>query len=590
MTKSAVIKILLLLFISASTMAQKPKYKDIYGLLSTRQYELAEPFLKRYIAVERDNPNAFLFMGLIYQEKAAAKDVLKETSMLLSCIDSAVFFYDKAAATIDERELKRNREYYEAYNRRDLRTGEFGVSLSDIQFDLQKKKESLAVRAGNVKMVKHYFVSSDSLYRKCLDVYLVLKERYPTERALLLQAEDSTTALLAELATRFDSTRRFVRLYQSSMEGLGKSAYKQEFVLQNVGDYATDGEAAADFFAHQVQLWDYGQFAERITHAITNEINPLREELVTLDAELTKFGAMQDSTFIGGQLNDFRRRLPYQKLEKLDSNPLPLNLLELKLALLQFEDARSVSSRYQDSLDVNFQLHLAGLEAAALRRLDSIAQSILRTEPQHRARDYQHFITNVYGSAGEMTNFVAELGEYARRETERVSAVVNQRQDALRWILLQDERVPIMPGDSVLPYLPVLTEFEKYTLGLKFVDSTDVSGYFYSVTPSRIPDIRVTFPVDKENFLATVPALKGMAANANDLIYYLMIYSEAPVGDKFPATIAKIYRADGLSWSVNYQFDFVPESFEYNAGSGDLIVSDAQGSLVFDKNGKPKQD
>src|SRR6478735_8383684 len=140
MAKVALIKALLLCFLFSSTYGQKIKYKEIWGLLSAKQYESAEPFLKRYLKENTDNPNAYLYMGIIFQEKSAKDDVLKQT-----------------ARGITEKEVKRNDEYYAMYNRRDLRTGEFGVKLSDIQFDLEKKMEGLRERIDRVKMVKYYF-------------------------------------------------------------------------------------------------------------------------------------------------------------------------------------------------------------------------------------------------------------------------------------------------------------------------------------------------------------------------------------------------------------------------------------------------
>jgi hypothetical protein len=63
MSKPALIKvIILLLFIFPSAHGQKVKYKDIFGLLSTKQFESAEPFLKTYLKETTDNPNAFLYM------------------------------------------------------------------------------------------------------------------------------------------------------------------------------------------------------------------------------------------------------------------------------------------------------------------------------------------------------------------------------------------------------------------------------------------------------------------------------------------------------------------------------------------------
>ena len=168
MTKNAVFGFLLICFLllSSGVSAQKVKYKDIYGLLSTKQYELAEPFLKRYLRDNDDNPNAFLFMGMIYQDRALKMDVLKQTSLVIATMDSSAIFFDKALKTIDEREVKKNKEYYEAYNRRDLRTGEFGVKLSDIQFDLDKRIQAMKERISKVKMTSSFFVLADSLYKK----------------------------------------------------------------------------------------------------------------------------------------------------------------------------------------------------------------------------------------------------------------------------------------------------------------------------------------------------------------------------------------------------------------------------------------
>src|SRR5687767_14514428 len=88
--------LVMLLCISFASQAQKVKYKDIFGLLSTKQYESAEPFLKKYLKENDDNPNAFLYMGITFHEKAGKIDVLKQTPKMLSYFDSAILFYDKA--------------------------------------------------------------------------------------------------------------------------------------------------------------------------------------------------------------------------------------------------------------------------------------------------------------------------------------------------------------------------------------------------------------------------------------------------------------------------------------------------------------
>src|SRR5687768_4777588 len=248
MTKISLFQFLLLSFIVSTSFGQKIKYKDIFGLLNTKRYEEAEPFLKRYLKETDDNPNAFLYMGIIYQEKSTKDDVLKQTKRALAHMDSAIFFYDKAYKAITEKEIKRNDEFYQAYNRRDLRTGEFGVKLSDIQFDLEKKIEGLRERKDRVKMVKHYFSLADSLYKKSNALFKSIRDAYPEEQSFYLRADENTLKKLNALSVRFDSCVKVFDNYRSSSTTIGRTGYDQALSLHEINNYATDGVSPANFF------------------------------------------------------------------------------------------------------------------------------------------------------------------------------------------------------------------------------------------------------------------------------------------------------------------------------------------------------
>src|SRR5216684_1563903 len=97
-----------LFLFSFAVSAQKVKYKDLIVLLTSKQYDKAEPFLKRYLKENDDNPNAFLYMGIVLQEKSSQMDPLLHNEALCSVLDSAAIYYSKAYKGITEKELRKN--------------------------------------------------------------------------------------------------------------------------------------------------------------------------------------------------------------------------------------------------------------------------------------------------------------------------------------------------------------------------------------------------------------------------------------------------------------------------------------------------
>ncbi|MBL7875417.1 MAG: hypothetical protein JNL53_07115, partial [Cyclobacteriaceae bacterium] len=193
--KGALIFALLFLQVTLA-IAQKVKYKDLIELLNAKQYEMAEPFLKRYLKDNDDNASAYLYMGIIYQEKSLQNDLLKQTEALILNLDSAIFFYEKAHPMITEKEIKKNDENYQMYTRRDLRTGEFGIKQSDVQLDLETRTKALKEKRDKVKPLKNHFVQSEKLYLRSMDFFKAIQERFANEKELFLRSDDQ---LLVEL-------------------------------------------------------------------------------------------------------------------------------------------------------------------------------------------------------------------------------------------------------------------------------------------------------------------------------------------------------------------------------------------------------
>jgi len=65
-----------------------------------------------------------------------------------------------------------------------------------------------------------------------------------------------------------------------------------------------------------------------------------------------------------------------------------------------------------------------------------------------------------------------------------------------------------------------------------------------------------------------------------------MLVSDKANNNKFPATLAKIYRTDGLAWSVNYELPFVPKELLLRTDTGEITIKNETQQVVVDKNGK----
>jgi len=592
MTKLVFTKLIFIFLSLPPAYAQKIKYKDIYALLSSKQYDAAEPFLRKYLKETTDNPNAYLYMGMVLQEKAQKEDILKHTALTISHIDSAVVYYDKAYKTITEKEIKKNSEFYQAYNRRDLRTGEFGVKLSDIQFDLEKRMEGLREKIDRIRMMKHYFSLSDTLYKRTNSLYTSLQKKYPGKKELYLRADDITIKDLGTLITRFDSCMKSFDQYKSSLSLVGRAGYNQTLSLVAIGDFKTDGTSLADFYTNDVKVWDYKKFAVESKNAIEKEIVPLRNRAVLYDAELNKLKekTLKEGISVRNELASLTDKPLLDQLSKHDPEPLPTQLMALKTADLEYRSGLIEHRQVEDSTDIAARLRRLNTEMNDLKRLDSIASRLLANDLEKRSLDYDFFVKNSFGSTGALKNFIGTVKTYSESEIAVKGKQLAERAESLKWVVSGQDSIPLFISSTNSWYRPLLIMDEKYTAGICYADSLNPAGYLYTINVSRSPEVKVKFPLDKESFRqAKFSAAKALSyADKAGQLYLIVVYSEIAGADNtISATIAKIYKSDGLAWSTNQNLAFIPRELLFSPETGEItLIGEGDERNTLDKNGK----
>lgn len=589
--------LLSLISLLPSAFGQKVKYKDLFVLLNAKQYDQAEPFLRKYLAENNDNPNAYLFMGIIFQEKASNNDVLKHTDIMINNLDSAVIFYDKAYKLIDDKEIRRNDEYYQAYNRRDLRTGKFGVKLSDVQFDLEKKMQALKERKELVRELKTHYENAEGQYAKAQFLYKDVQLKYGNVKTLFLRSDENTINDLKRISQVFDSSIFAFKNYKDVSSTYGNSGYNQELTLKEISSLENDGTSPADFMQDKLVLWDYKRWADNAISGINEEIVPMRENLISYDIEINKLREKlkKDSVSVTNDLTKLVDKILYEQLKKYDPDPMPMDIFGMKIAELGYLSELINDKPYRDSANVKLKLSFVKKELKEIEKLDSISAKLSTRNLAADALDYNHFVNSAYGTPAVLKSLVKTTNDFADREKERKEKEFERLTEALRWMVSEADSIPLFieVADNS-KFKPLVLVEDKFTAGFQFADSV-ATGYFSTINPARQGGVVVSFPIDNKVFTRKkLPVTKALSASdENGQVFYILFYSEEKVGEKFPTTLAKIYRTDGLAWSNNFSYDLLPVEISFQVDSGEVAIKTSnpagESKMVFiDKNGKRK--
>lgn len=570
---------------------QKVKYKDLMVLINAKQYDQAEPFLKRYLTEVNDNPSAYLFMGIIYQEKAAKNDVLRQTEITISNIDSAIYFYDKSSPLITEKEVKKNDENYLMYTRRDLRTGEFGVKLSDIHLDIETRTKSLKERKDRVKLAKRYFLDAEAQYNRANSLYVTFQRKFNTKKDLYLHSDDSLISAMDRLALTFDSSQIAFKNYKSTSQLLGKTGYNQIIEMSEIKDFKKDGSTQSDFYNDELKLWNYNEWAKKTIHTIRDEVYPLRKELISFDTEINKLRdkIKKDSLVVNGE--ELRNNPVFAGLKKWDADPMPASLFQMKIAELEYNSNLVDNAALTDKNNISKKIDVIKHQVILLKNLDSLANAVMIRDLDKDAINYKNFVVSAYGTVAVLKSLARSTRDLAKRELGVKRKELDDNMSLLKYVISESDSIPLfkdVPEES--RYRPLVIN-ETFTAGV-LVSDTHLAGYFYTVTSARTTDLKVNFPVDTVSItFRDQPLINGLSLAVTDQTYFILFYSQSKVDGKVPVTLARISRVAGLEWSVIFLTELTPVELKFTAAKGELSIKttsqDGNSKMVtIDKTGK----
>ncbi|MBX2894044.1 MAG: hypothetical protein KF763_01285 [Cyclobacteriaceae bacterium] len=591
----SVLSLIVLVLVATTARGQKVKYKDLIELLNARNYEVAEPFLKRYLKENTDNVSAYLYMGIVYHDKSQRNDILKQPEALITNIDSAVYFFEKVAPLITERELKRNKENYQMYLRRDARTAEFAIKLSDVTLDIETRLKSLRERKEKVISLNRHFKAATRQYIAAQERYKNIQAQFGNEQEFYLRMDEAVRNDLALLRLDYDSSQASFKNYRMVLETMGKVPYNQVITLSEIKNFKQEGVTEVDFLKPDLRLWDYGKWVTATLEIYQNEIIPLRDHLVSYDIELNKLAQKlkADSVSVKSDLTKLLDKILFKQLSRFDSDPLPTGVFYMKAVELEYQSDFISNKALRDTAGLHTRLKLLKQEVKTISKLDSITSRLIARDFDKDNKDYNHFITKAYGTNLVLKNYIKSTHELAQRDKSLKQKQIEQTEKSLKWLVHAADSIPLFIEELVSPFKPLVIT-KSFTVGLKYIDSL-ATGYLYNITPRHVPDVAVTFPVDKVNYKKRyLSVLKGLGLHPQPDLYIALIYSETQTKAGYPATLAKVNKATGLIWSLPYNLEQMPSEILYSTDTGEIMIklpmpTGEQKLFVVDKYGKKIQ-
>ena len=117
-----------------------------------------------------------------------------------------------------------------------------------------------------------------------------------------------------------------------------------------------------------------------------------------------------------------------------------------------------------------------------------------------------------------------------------------------------------------------------------------LKNYFYTITPSRKPDISVKLPADTLFKKDNQDKIKGLSTVTNNKNYIAVLYSEQKIEDKISGFVYQV-AANGLVWSTNILMEGIPSELTYIEEGKNILIKTATAdsgfkTLILDSKGK----
>ncbi len=428
--------------LSNALTAQKIKYdKRIFPLVETGNYDYAEPLLKTFLSNEKndDHANAHLHMGILYQKKIEGISLLEDTSRLFMVIDSALFYFDKAYSFIDNKEIRKNDEFYQSYVKRDLRTGDYGIKLSDIHLDIETSQSALKELRKNTRGLYQSIKNAEDVYREMKSVFSVLDEKFESENAFYLMAGEPEQSRLDTLMLLETQLHNYLRQVAGSAGALSLESVDEDPNPVGFDEFKMGNILESNFSEGKLSYTALGTWAQKTKTYLASTINKLRSDMIKFDQKLKD---------LLGQAEEGKRVYPpevvaadlLQALEEVDPDAIPARLMKARVAEINYRVVNNpgLNIQLQDSFNVYGQYAHWRDQMQTLDKLSDYYANISQADIDDSYRKHTTYYSALYGYDSDLRAYIRNQNNWVKEQRVLVEKRLAYWEKANNWALLYD--------------------------------------------------------------------------------------------------------------------------------------------------------
>ncbi|WP_456458648.1 hypothetical protein [Reichenbachiella sp.] len=566
-----------------SSFAQKKiKYdKEIFPLIEAKNFDQAMPLLWEYLSDPKnaEEPNPNLQVGLYYEGLVNGYHIITDSTAILGASDTAVIYLTKAKTLITEKELKKNDEFYQDFYRRDLRTGDFGIKISDVQLDIEKKLQSLRNINKYAKSIYADLYSLNVANEFSMGAYQAFAKQYPNINDLYLMAnEDTKDSLVAIIDKNTEIKEKFENV-RDAVSRIGKKGYSPELEWKDIEAYGEDGLTSVDFFANDVVAWNYGKWAEDAEDVIKRDITRLKSQISQTNKDLKA----QGEKINGGSgildeepITEIDPNL-LEDINKFDENSIAIDLLNILVSKNKFDylTSETLNERLADPDDVDYQLAVSDSLVQLLDIMDDAVAKLVEPGITIASKKYNKLVSEQYGGEMGLIKYRKTLENELMDSREEWMAYNEKYKSRARWGISEDgsESLYLIPRmDSTY----VARDFSKfysivsmkddssntYVVGLEFQGASD-KGFIARVNNARTILWKRNFDIKGFAYSDSEFLVEGKFIPSQEGTVAVYIYSLVPESKKNIVAVSVTPEGE-TNWVNSLKISRAPVDVKFN--------------------------